>query len=275
MAGAFGYQLYGCGKDGPPADISLNGERYRLSKVLKHDFFAATALYKSCGSTQKTKNNNPSKIILKLNRQHHFLGMPLLWLGELICRHEMAVLRRLSCLNAVPHVLAGYGKNGFIYEYIEGQSLQESGKVPQDFFDKLAALLEQIHRHNIIYLDFDKRSNILVGTDNEPYLIDFQISLHIDQDLPVLRPITGYLKRTGQKFDFYHLFKHKRKLCPELLRPAEQVIARRNRLVQLHRIVATPIRRARRRLLKLLYDKGWIITEEHHQQKLHQTEHEA
>jgi hypothetical protein len=44
MRKTFGYQLYACGKTRPPEKIFLEGEKYRLTKVLKHDFFAATML---------------------------------------------------------------------------------------------------------------------------------------------------------------------------------------------------------------------------------------
>ena len=89
--------------------------------------------------------------------------MPLSWLGEVICSHELSILRHLSHLPQVPRVLSDYGRTGFVYDYIEGRSIQDKDKLPEDFFDKLAALLQQVHRRGVVYLDLNKCSNILVG----------------------------------------------------------------------------------------------------------------
>jgi len=84
MLKALGYQLYACGRDRPPEQIEVDGCSYNLSKVIKHDFFAATSLYEANGQSGTKKQPHPAKVILKLHRQQHFLGLPLLWLGELI-----------------------------------------------------------------------------------------------------------------------------------------------------------------------------------------------
>ncbi|MHC4061750.1 MAG: hypothetical protein ACYSR6_09100, partial [Planctomycetota bacterium] len=122
MRRTLGYLLYACGKEGPPGQIVFGGDTYRLHAVLKHDFFAATALYE-CPKRLLNDRTAPTKIILKLARQQHLFGVPLAWLGELLCSHEVAILRRLRNVDCIPRPLARYGKTGFIYEYIEGRPL--------------------------------------------------------------------------------------------------------------------------------------------------------
>jgi hypothetical protein len=262
MLKSLGYQLYACGRNGLPGQIIFENNEYRLREVLKHDFFAATALYEFDSQPQATEIPNPARIVLKLSRQQHFLGLPLAWLGEILCCHEVSILRQLSHLRGIPRFLSHYGRTGFIYEYIEGCLLDKEKKLPDDFFDKLLELLRELHRRDIVYLDMNKRSNILLGSDRRPHLVDFQISLHIGEHLLIWRRLSRYLRDTLQTADIYHLFKHKRKLSPQSLSPQEQALSRRkSRLIRLHRLAATPLRKLRRDFLKYLYTKGLTTTE--------------
>jgi hypothetical protein len=259
MLSAFGHHLYACGKKGMPGQIAVGDGEYHLCEVLKHDFFAATGLYKLNGQSGSVPSSKAAKIILKIDRQQHFLGLPLSWVGRILCRHEIFMLNFLGGLRGIPRFISCYGRNGFVYEYIEGNTLAQGNSLPDGFFDELLELLEQIHRRNIAYLDFNKRNNIICGVDKKPHLIDFQISLHIgDRILIWKRPSRGLwdiLKRA----DIYHLFKHKRRLRPELLRPEEQQLSYRpGRSIRLHRVVARPFKKLRRSLLKYLYNKGVI-----------------
>jgi hypothetical protein len=239
-----------------PGEIVFKDNKYRLCRILKHDFFAATALYELDSKSRPTKIPDPARIILKMGRQQHFLGLPLAWVGEFLCCHEVSILRHLSGLRGIPRFLGHYGRTGFIYEYIEGHSLDEKKKPPDDFFDKLLELLAEVHQRDIAYLDMNKRGNILVDSKGRPCLIDFQISLHIGRHLLIWQRPSAYLRDTLQKADIYHLFKHKRRLCPELLTPQEQAMSRRTgMLIGLHRLAATPLRKLRRALLKSLSTK--------------------
>ena len=122
--------------------------------------------------------------------------------------------------------------------------------------------MAEVHRRDVAYLDMNKRDNILVDSKGRPCLIDFQISLHIGRHLLIWQRPSAYLRDTLQKADIYHLFKHKRRLRPELLRPQEQALSRRkSRLIGLHRLAATPLRKLRRALLKYLHSKGVAVTE--------------
>ena len=256
MLKSLGCQLYACGRSGLPGEIVFRDNEYRLCRILKHDFFAATALYELDSRSRPTEIPDPPRIILKLGRQQHFLGLPLAWVGEFLCWHEVSILRRLSDLRGIPCFLGHYGRTGFIYEYIEGHSLDEKKKPPDGFFDRLLELLTEVHRRNIAYLDMNKRGNILVDSKGRPFLIDFQISLHIGRHLLIWQRPSAYLRDTLQKADIYHLFKHKRRLCPELLTPQEQAASRRTgMLIGLHRLAATPLRKLRRALLKSLSAK--------------------
>jgi RIO-like serine/threonine protein kinase len=151
-----------------------------------------------------------------------------------------------------------------IYRYIEGRSLKELKDLPDDFFDQLLVLLGRIHARNVVYLDMNKRSNILLGADGRPHLIDFQISLYINGHVPFCEPVSDYLRRILQQADVYHLFKHKRRLCPHLLTDQERILSlNRNLPMQAHRILARPLRKLRRFALKALHDNGILPVDRH------------
>ncbi|MHC4068808.1 MAG: protein kinase family protein [Planctomycetota bacterium] len=259
MLSAFGHHLYACGKKGMPRQIAIGDGEYHFCEVLKHDFFAATGLYRLNGQSQSARSSKATKVILKIDRRQHFLGLPLSWVGKILCRHEIFMLNFLGGLRGIPRFISCYGRNGFVYEYIEGNTLAQSNSLPDGFFDELLKLLEQIHRRNIAYLDLNKRSNVICGADKKPYFIDFQISLHIgDRILIWKRPSRG-LWEVLKRADIYHLFKHKRQLCPDSLRPEEKQLSHcPGRSIRLHRVVAGPFKKLRRSLLKYLYRKGVI-----------------
>jgi hypothetical protein len=108
----------------------------------------------------------------------------------------------------------------------------------------------------------NKRNNIIVGTDGKAYLIDFQISLYFEPKPWLFKSFKKCLQKAFQNADLYHLFKHKRRLSPETLRPEEEGISRPNPLIEMHRCIANPYHRVRRKLLDFLRDKGLTHNED-------------
>lgn len=227
----------------PPERLALAGRVYRRATVLKHDFFAATALYQESAG---------GKVVLKLGRTQDLLGCPLDWLGRWLTRRELAMYAALQDLPAVPALLGPWGPNGFVHVYVEGHPLRPGERVGDNFFEALRALVDELHGRHMAYVDLEKRENILVGDDGRPYLIDFQISLHL----------TGWWARRGaarsvlglfQRGDRYHLLKHKRRHRPELMTEQEWTAAgRRGVALTLHRWLASPLTAIRRWALRRL-----------------------
>lgn len=232
--------MYACGRAGLPPQITCDGKQWDLETVFKHDFFACTGRY-WCEQT-------PERIVLKVGRLQSFLGLPCAWIGRFLRNREARILRQFRDIDQLPDIIKLYGRNGVIYNYIEGKTLDEKPSIPDDFFDQLRTLLETIHKRNICYMDLNKRGNILVGQDGRPYIIDFQISLFLPAKW------CCRLREAFQKEDLYHLLKHKRKLRPDLLTEEEQ-IKRPSILIRLHRIVAHPFQKLRRPVLRFLYQK--------------------
>ncbi|MFA5553944.1 MAG: hypothetical protein WCZ89_00195 [Phycisphaerae bacterium] len=188
------------------------------------------------------------------------MGLPLQWLGKALCEREVRILKKVRDIENVQNFVCRYGDYGFVYQYINGKPLSKVKETPEDFFDKLEELLQNLHRRNICYVDMNKRDNIIVGKDGQPNLIDFQISVQIGKYSLGLPAFSKMIQNKLEKADRYHVLKHKRRLKPMSLKPSEwQASYSPSGLIKIHRVIATPIRRLRRKVLKSLHKKQPLI----------------
>jgi hypothetical protein len=245
------YSMRALGRRDLPGALSIQNVEYRHLRTIKHDFFAATGLY--CDMAGE-------RVILKMARTERFAGCPLVWLGRFLQRRELHFYQRLADLRQVPKVLGTVGSTGFVMEFVEGNPLAEVPAVPDHFFDELLALIGELHRRGIAYVDSNKPQNILLGSDGKPHLIDFQISWDI-QRLGNFWPNRWLLRRL-QADDVYHLTKHKRRLRPDELTDGQlQQLTRKSAFIRAHRFLTRPYFLLRRRIFKRLRDSGRLLPE--------------
>ena len=259
----------------PPQMLDVAGGRYRLARVFKHDFFAATCLYERV--PLKPPGAAPvlppfEKIVVKFGRKQDFCGLPAAWYGRLLRHHEREMYMRLAGIAGVPRWVGNVGLNGYAIEYVDALPLDHLDCPPAGLFDRLRLILDQIHARGIAYGDANKRSNILVDAHGQPHLIDYQIALRRREDWPwPLRPLMAAAVRYMTHRDLYHLYKHKRRLAPQELTPQEEELSyTRSFLHQLHRKLTDPWRAVRRAFLKRQYQRGALRSpteglEDHHQ----------
>lgn len=242
----------------PPQELAIGGATYRLARVFKHDFLAATCVYE-CPAPGR---GQAARAVVKFGRVQDFCGLPLAWVGEWLIGHEEAIYAALAGLEGVPRWLGRLGPRVCAIEYIDGQSLDRVKSPPAGFFDALRTLMDAVHARGVAYGDANKRSNILIDRDGRPCLVDFQISLRRRDDLPwpvsaVLRRVVGYLADA----DLYHLYKHKRRMAPAELTAEEDALSRRRGgLLGLHRTLTTPYRSLRRWFLNRQYRAGRLVS---------------
>ena len=237
------------GKAGLPRSLALSGSIFHLAREVKHDFWAATGFY---------EDGNGNRVVFKAGRAQDFAGIPLRWIGRWLRDREVRIYSKLRGVERVPRVLGTVGQTGFVMEFMPGGQLAEVARVPDGFFEELRRLIEQIHHRRMAYVDLNKRSNILIGEDGRPYLVDFQISYDLHElggDTWLGRRVLEWLQRE----DLYHLAKHHARLRPDELTP-EQIEAaeRRSALIRLHRLLSKPWRGFRRRTLARLRASGRV-----------------
>lgn len=252
--------LLALGKQSLPLRVKVACQTYELKAPLKHDFWAATAIYSGA----------KGDIVCKFHRNSLLHCSPVSWLGRWLARRERWFLTRFGHLPGVPGCGAPVAVDGrtlpnaVARPFVPGHPIQRGERLSEAFFNKLADLLQALHAGNAAYVDLNKRENVLVGSDGQPYLFDFQISFAIPRSHGWLDPLT-WLLRVLQASDWYHF---------EKLRARHQVTGnstvgerKRTRIpwwIRAHRWVAVPFREARRRLLVWLgvrTGKGRVTSE--------------
>ncbi len=231
--------LRALGRDEPPSEVDIDGQRYRLVRVVKHDSWAATAFY--AGAAQQ--------VVCKFNRRQRVGLMPMGWLGRWLARREAQALRLLAGLPGIPlgrgavRVAGQVQRHAVAHDFIPGRPLGRQDTIAPHAFAALAELLVEVHRRGIAYVDLHKRENILVGDDGRLYLLDFQISFCLKRWWPAnalpMRLILWILQRS----DSYHLGKHIARCSAVAAPPAKPW------WIRLHRCFAIPLRALRRWLL--------------------------
>ena len=241
--------LRALGRSEPPAHVELDGETFHRVETLKHDSWAATAVYRSATRTAKCKFNRTQSILL----------VPMAWLGRLLAARERWFMDQLAGIQGIPESLGDVRVDGrplanaVSHAWIEGHALAERERVDDRFFPTLEAILAAVHRRGVAHVDLHKRENLLVDEAGRPHLIDYQISFGLPAEGRLGRFLFGGFLRLLQRCDDYHLLKHRVKHRPDQVGLA---LADMHRLrpwwIRAHRCVAVPFRTARRRLLTML-----------------------
>lgn len=237
--------LRALGRREPPDAVVVCERPHRLERVLKHDLWAATAIYRDAEG---------GRIIAKFGRVQPAFGVPLGWVGRAMAAREVRFLRRLDHLDAVPKDLGPVTadgrrlRNAIARAYVPGEPFTDDSRVGAAFFVDLRGLLDALHATGMAYVDLHKRENIVIDPAGRPHLVDFQVSFAAGAGWrgALARPILRRL----QEMDDYHWRKHYARCLPETLSDAERArYLTPPGFVRSHRRIAAPLRQLRRRLL--------------------------
>jgi len=231
------------GSDELPAQIRLLGRSYRLRHTFKHNAISAVGLYEADGD----------RVVLKCYRSVPFCCLPMQWAGRMMAAYEAAVLRRVHDVPGVPRLRGRYGRTGLVRDYVPGEPLTRHSRVDEMFFPRLFALLAELHRRGIAYVDLEKPENILIGEDGRPYLIDFQVAFNVPERYLGRTLPFRWLRDRLQEADLYHARKHYRRVYRREL-PEEEINRLRPKpwFVRLSNALNAPFKKVRR----LLQGKG-------------------
>lgn len=130
-------------------------------------------------------------------------------LCRLMLRREYRVYRKLRGLDGIPQCYGLINGCYLVLEYIDGQTMRSATLEDESaFFDELFEVIKSIHGLRIAHGDLMKKENIIVSSDQRPYLIDFGVSAIRK---PGFHPINHFLHSFLQQLDLNAWVKHKNK----------------------------------------------------------------
>lgn len=95
-------------------------------------------------------------------------------------RRERKVYRRLSGVPGIPKCFGLLDDKYLVLEYVSGDSyrrLENRLDNREHFFSSLLTTLEGMHKAGVAHGDLKRKDNILVGPNQEPFIIDFGIAI--------------------------------------------------------------------------------------------------
>lgn len=139
--------------------------------------------------------------------------------GKLFVAREHKALQHLHGIDGIATASYKLSKVMLAYPYTEGKTLSEikdrGNTLPVAFFHKMEKLVREMHSRRIAHLDLRNLGNLICGTNNKPYFIDFQSALRLDR-LP--SRLSALLRAT----DLSGVYKSWMALCEEPLPPSKR-----------------------------------------------------
>ena len=136
--------------------------------------------------------------------------------------HEERALRRLTGIDGIPELRGRIGRWILVMSWLRGRDLGKVRKYRQTpaFYDRLAEMVEEMHRRGVVHLDLRQRRNILFRPKvRSPAILDFGSAL-------CLRP-GGTLHRLLARIDRSGVLKYKDRARPGSLSESEERALRR------------------------------------------------
>ncbi|MCG3133090.1 MAG: hypothetical protein HMLKMBBP_00183 [Planctomycetes bacterium] len=129
---------------------------------------------------------------------------------------EESALRRLDGIDGIPRFRGRAGRWILLMDWIRGRDLGKVRRFRQtpEFYDRLMAVVAEMHARGVVHLDLRQRRNILFRPDGaRPAVLDFGSAL-------CLRPGT-LMHRFLSRIDRSGVLKYKRRAQPDALSPEE------------------------------------------------------
>lgn len=163
-------------------------------------------------------------------------------LGVYLAWRERAALQRAGGTEGVPRLGGTLGPCALVIEYIESVEVTSAARelLTPAFFERLVALVHELHGRGVVHGDLKKLENVLVTPEGRPALVDFTAAF-----------VTGSNPLTAAVFpwicddDIRGIYKLKQRCAPELLTEQEaEFLQERSGVEKLFRRVRRYVRYA-------------------------------
>ena len=120
---------------------------------------------------------------------------------------EYAAYRRLEGVSGVPVCYGLLAKRYLLMEFIKGTTYRKAQWQDRDtWFEELLVIIRAFHARGVSHGDLKSKTNMIVGRDQKPYVIDFGTTF-IQKD--GFHPINNRLFEYGKRLDINAWVKHK------------------------------------------------------------------
>ena len=129
--------------------------------------------------------------------------------SEHFIQHEYKIYQRLEGIAGIPKCYGLSDDGSLILEYIDGNSYREKEHILENrdqFFIDLLALILSIHKAGVSHGDLKRKDNILIGENNQPYLIDFGAAMSLNSKNQFIK---RWLYNFSKQTDLNAWIKHK------------------------------------------------------------------
>ena len=142
-------------------------------------------------------------------------------IGRFLVWREQKAYKKLKGLRGVPNIYGAIDGLALVIEQIPGCDLKKVTKeiqIPETFLGALKELVNGFHRRGIAHCDMKKATNILMGKDGMPYIIDWGASI---SEKEFRFPPFNLIYRRFVLDDQMAVIKIKRRYIPHTVTPAE------------------------------------------------------
>lgn len=157
----------------------------------------------------------------------------LVWLRRRMLVNEYRVYQRLSGLTGTPRCYGLIEGQYLLLEYIDGKPFGDvSAPLDSDIYKNLLALIKGLHQRGVAHGDLKQKTNLILGADGNPYLVDFGTAIVRKRGF---RPLNNFLFQTARQLDYHGYIKNKYRGRRELIHESDQAYYRPMRTEQFAR----------------------------------------
>ena len=120
---------------------------------------------------------------------------------------EYAANRRLKGIVGVPACYGLLAQRYLVMEFIDGTTYRDATWQDRDtWFAELLLVIREFHARGVSHGDLKSKTNMIVGKDHKPYVIDFGTTFLYKDGF---HPINNHLFEYGKRLDINAWVKHK------------------------------------------------------------------
>lgn len=169
-------------------------------------------------------------------------GNPLLaYIRRVMLRRELRAYERLQGVAGIPHCYGLFRDRYLAIEFIDAATYRANPPAAHGpFFERLFAIIEAVHERGVAHGDLMRKSNILVGDGDRPYLIDFGVAAIYR---PGFHPFNHLLHSFLWQHDYNAWLKHKYQRNYSNMSPADAKYYRPQWIDRMARVVKQSTRK--------------------------------